>query len=166
MSLNFWRIPQISQIYPNIPSWRSWVGGKSLGQFQQKLDALAQDVLTDPGWNRWKMATVWPPPGPLHINGALHQKLATVWPHTVHDSWFMKIRAREIPTCGENPDWLGFGWAKAATDSETYGFSPRTIGSVLQFSFQITPLYPHGSSIFCWLNQVESTNLDGWHQLK
>ena len=47
---------------------------------------------------------------------------------------------------------IGFGPKLHSSDSETYGFSPQTIGSVLHVSFQITPLYPHGSSIFCWLN--------------
>lgn len=164
---------QISQIYPNIPSWRSWVGGKSLGQFQQKLDALAQDVLTDPGWNRWKMATVCPPHGPWFPIAPKTGNDLNGW-FITYSTWFMKIRAREIPTCGENPDWLGFGWAKAAFNGFgnlwVFPTNYRSIGSVLHFSFQVTPLYPHGSSIlllvesswihqFGWLTSIEISSV-------
>ena len=70
------------------------------------------------------------------------------------------IRAREIPTCcGENGDWVGFGWAKAAFNGFgnlwLFPTNYRSIGSVLHFSFQISPLNhytPMVPAFCCWLN--------------
>ena len=56
-----------------------------------------------------------------------------------------------------------------STDSETYGFSPQTIGSVLHFSFQITPsnhytpmvpaFFVGWIHLFGWLTSIEISSV-------